>query len=280
MYLASEADSCIIQINLTKDNKHTHKSTAKLTGFTCLATVSEDQAHQDFITADPTRHHYTTKRTSHRHDSCYEPTVERPKMASRHINLCLLRACRQIYHEAKWSLYSTNTFSFECPTVMEKFIGTMSTKSGLKQHLAIRNLHLDITVFHPYNEESWAAGIKQVLKKVKGLQRVYIDLNQIFCICWIYRCGYKFVTENIPPESIQEMRKLPLKDAKIIIEDEDLLAGSVSYPEEEVNDHPSRWTLAQKQEWVKGTRNLLLTKFRPNSPQPLQPQALPSTLSE
>lgn len=88
--------------------------------------------------------------------------------------MSFLRTCRQIYGEARQLLYSTNTFSFDSAHVLNGFISALVQKHhGLRNHLAIRSLHLRIAEDN-WRHTDWALCY---INRLKGLRHIGLSIE-------------------------------------------------------------------------------------------------------
>ena len=164
-------------------------------------------------------------------------------------NTAILGVCRQLYHEARYILYATNTFSFNSPNVLRSFLYDMQHSSANKL-CAVRRLHLDMGVLFKHDEYAWNAALRAIPRKVNGLQRLHIGINQQF---WVGRQGFSaYVDPNERRNNflggLHELKVLPIKRLTVVV-------GSSPYGH---SKEPFGWTQAQKQEWARYVRDTIL----------------------
>ena len=247
------------------DYQHVHgDGTAELSHALCLEPISEEQVQKDFDSADPKTVGWNIAAIKHRHQSCHQPPPEHEdgpeRSKPKQLSLTLLRSCRQIYWEANKVHYANNTFAFSCTDVLERFV---TARFKNKQHFAIRNLYLDISVLHITNIDTWCESIsKVVLRRLKSVRYLYLNLVQTYCSCCVEICGYKDsqMTE-LQGKMLGKLSKLPLKGATLLLDDSGFLnmlgsdAWTTDYDELE---QQHRWTMKQKQDFSKKVRNVVL----------------------
>ena len=83
----------------------------------CLASASNIEAHARFISANLEDELYVS-RGPDPHIGCQVAV----KCLSTRLSLSFLRTCRQVYMEATFTLYTTNTFGFKNPRVLQNFL--------------------------------------------------------------------------------------------------------------------------------------------------------------
>lgn len=249
---------------LQNDNDYNHAHgdwSVNLTHAICIEPTSEEQIQKDFDSADSDVA-WNIASVEDRHRDCYKPPPEQEKGPKRNqLSLTLLRSCRQIYMEASTIHYRNNTFAINCHDILERFVrGRLQNK----QNLAIRSLHLDISVTHGSSVDAWSEKInKAVLRHLKSVRHLYLSLTQVYCTCYVDVCAYEGseMTER-QGKMFKKLSKLPLKEATLVIDD-----GMFLKP---LNPHYAnfydqmeqqyRWTLRQKQEFSKEVRDALLAR--------------------
>ena len=194
-----------------------------------------------------------------RHGMChpFKPkTITQPNQLS----MTLLRSCRQIYLEANIVPYTKNTFAINCNLVLERFA---KARLRNKQHLAIRSLYLDVSIVHSSSIDAWSKSMdKAILKCLRSVRCLHLNLVQAYCACSIDLFGYEgFETTIRQMRMFTRLAKLPLKEATLVIDDSSFWVTfspdfhTVDY---EVMEQEYRWTLEQKQNFSKNVRYTLL----------------------
>ena len=192
-----------------------------------------------------------------RHSCCrfkkranFDNWEERPQT----LRLSALRCCRQMYNEAHYVPYSTNTFSCVDPVTLRMFIRSL-TQGSHENHLAVRSLFLEM-VFVRYYNSRWRKTLKICAKHLKNLKNVNISLEWN-CRFWIYGAGSpaKFEANWQTPvmSDIFVLKQLPLESATLVISDDYL-----RWPQKTSLGGPARWTPEEKQEWARYTKDLIL----------------------
>lgn len=177
------------------------------------------------------------------------------------ISVGLLRTCRQIYLEAKYTLYSTNTFSFRNPKNVSWFCSKL--ESDLSGHeSAIRNIHFDMAIDYRTEETRWNEAIKELGDRLHGVQHVKISIHEATVRKVFgqtrrnrYRIKYWDPTqeENTILANIPSLRRLSLRTLKLSIFYSDRSAWFDEY------ESSYEWTHEQKQEWARNTERATLS---------------------
>ncbi|CAD6591721.1 MAG: hypothetical protein ASARMPREDX12_005390 [Alectoria sarmentosa] len=185
------------------------------------------------------------------------------------LDISLLSSCRQIYHEAKYTLYATNTFSFRLPETLRSFMWSVGRGSAAN-NLAIRNVHLSIGIAVRQDEYTWNKALSLLVKKLPCLTNVCVIVDQDFR--WpspqVGTSGVQRVFtdpatgNNFFLRGILELRKLPLSGLVCIV-------AKIGYPypttkygriiaEVIAEDATSQWTQFQKVEWARFVKAAVL----------------------
>lgn len=244
---------------LQNDRSHNHvhgDETVELSHAICNEDITEEQVQKDFDSANPDLVGWNIPVAEDRHNNCQKKG--RPK--SNQLSLTLLRSCRQIYWEANTVHYANNTFAINCNDILERFV---RARFQNKQNLAIRSLYLDISVTHDSSVSIWSDSInKAVLKRLKSVRHLYLNLAQLYCSCSLDVCGYEGseMTE-LQGKMFKKFSKLPLKEATLTIDDRMFMLPLD--PHSPLNFYAQmqqeyRWTMKQKQEFSKEVRDALL----------------------
>lgn len=185
------------------------------------------------------------------------------------LDISLLSSCRQIYHEAKYTLYATNTFSFRSPETLRSFMWNVG-RGPAANNIAIRNVHLSIGIAVRQDEYTWNKALSLLVKKLPCLTNVCVTVDQNF------RWGRpQFGTSGVQRiftdpatgnnfflRGILELRKLPLSGLVCIV-----AKIGYPYPAREsarekawriAEDAKSQWTQAQKVEWARFVKAAVL----------------------
>ena len=174
------------------------------------------------------------------------------------VDLGLLRSCRQVYNEAHFIPYLTNTFSCADPRTLQEFV--LSTAQGTKSnHLAIRSLFLDMVYDDHDCRSLWKIAISTCVRKLKALHKVSISIDMR---TW-YFISYGDLTSDgkrcrdTLMSTIRGLKRLPLKTVTMVISD----YGTDQYCIRQGMTYlwtPYRYTLDQKRTWVRDLREYIL----------------------
>ncbi|KAM0799975.1 hypothetical protein BDR22DRAFT_963485 [Usnea florida] len=212
----------------------------------CCACLSEEEAQDDFD-SDNTDH-WNAPAIEDRHDYCWGAYTEV-------VDLGLLRSCRQVYNEAHFIPYSTNTFSCHEPGTLQSFV--LSIAQGTKNnHLAIRSLFLDMVYNGPDDGSLWKKAIATCVRKLKAIQKVNIsiDLRDLYCfpsygdLTSDGKCG-----RNDLVTTFRGLKKLPLKTATLVISDNEAWQCDEYY-----SNLLHRYSLDEKRDWVRDLKAYIL----------------------
>lgn len=173
------------------------------------------------------------------------------------VDLNVLGVCRQLYEEANYLLWATNTFSFEDPKSFEKFFGSLNPA----QKRNLKNIHISAHIgehFSNYtsthqrsrwDSDYWGKALKMsTLRMLQGVQTLHLCINlgfQGFCPTLskelaeeqIGRCRQ----EDMEP--ILRLRALSVKKVTVIVSDEPRKLeadGRIAY----------RWTVIRKNKYA------------------------------
>ena len=179
------------------------------------------------------------------------------------VDLSLLRSCRQVYNEAHFIPYSTNTFSCTDPKTLQNFV--LSIAQGTKSnHLAIRSLFLDMVYDHSDSKSLWKKAISTCVRKLKALQKVSIsiDMRNFYSIP-----SYGDLTsdgkccKNDLVSTMRGLKKLPLKTVTMVISDDEAEFYCITYMLTRFWT-PYCYSLDQKRKWVRDLREYILQSNR------------------
>ena len=95
-----------------------------------------------------------------------------------HIPIHLLLTCRQLYHELNHILYSANTFCFQDPELLIRFISHLDSLPSGSKTLAVRHLHLHIRISTRTHEEDWNRALSAAASHLPNLNSIDISIKQ------------------------------------------------------------------------------------------------------
>lgn len=205
----------------------------------CSSKVSEDEAYHYFEIEDS--NNFYVKYTELRHLHCCPYMSWRPDIVR--MDVSLLHVCRQIYNEARYILYSNNTFSFNTPRNLRAFIHFL-VQRGSDINEAVRSLHLDLV--HPYNDTNgWTQAFNAVTQHMTRLKTLYINVDQ--------RPFWSTSSDAIEKErsmrpvmnNLAILGKAPAKSTMIILSDRFL----ARHPQTSISSTQG-WTMDEKRLWV------------------------------
>ena len=242
-------------IHITQDPD---EGTTKFFNTICHALISEEEAEDNFN--EETIHEWCVPANEDRHSCCRlkkRANIDNGEERPQTLRLSALRCCRQMYNEAHYVPYSTNTFSCVDPVTLQMFIRSL-TQGSHENHLAVRSLFLEM-VFVRYYHSRWRKTLKTCAKHLKNLKNVNISLEWN-CRFWIYGGGspanFDVNSRNWQTPVISDilvLKQLPLESATLVISDDYL-----RWPQRTSLGGSARWTLEEKQEWARYTKDLIL----------------------
>ena len=211
----------------------------------CCSQISEEEAHRQFISEDGSSLY--VKSIELRHSSC--PSYKRKgSVVPLRMNISLLRACRQIYSEARFIPYSTNTFSFDTPGILRAFIHYLNRR-GVDVNEAFRSLHLDLSDFQ-FTLHGWTRAFKAVIQHMTLLETIYINVDQH--PLWATSHDAEQKERDMEPllDCLAILGRIPAKSTTIVVSDQHLSKNQerlVSAPSSFITH---RWTMEEKRMWV------------------------------
>ena len=243
-----------------KENKFFHRL--------CQAKISEKEAYETFAASKGL---WFSEDIRDRHHACYDVSMfqhdcfrcpghsDPPAEPYAVLSLALLRCCRQTYREARSITFSANTWSFTCPWDFQFFcLCGMDARVSFMKRLAIRRLHLDLSISRKAAEKGWNVAFDAIAKNLKCLQQVYIDIEQLpFAIEYLKEWQFQEPAESSFLGRLRRLRDLRLRTVTVTISDYHILhSGMMNLTAEDGREY--RWTMAQKQKWAGHIRRCLL----------------------
>lgn len=243
-----------------KENKFFHRL--------CQAKISEKEAHETFAASKGL---WFSEDIRDRHHACYDVSMIRqdcfrcpshfdpPTEPYAVLSLALLRCCRQTYQETRSITFSANTWSFTCPWDFLSFcLFSMNSRVPFIRKLAIRRLHLDLSILIKAAEEGWNAAFDAIAENLKCLQHVFIDIEQRpFEDDHLKEWQFREPAESSFLGSLRRLRDLRLRTVTVTISDHHIWhPGMINLTTEDGSKY--RWTMAQKQKWAGYIRRYLL----------------------
>lgn len=232
----------------------------------CHERLTEEHAEQNFRTS-PTHRNPSLPSFPDRHARCWNVlnfgfgSGQRPGMqrVTFGLDTALLFTCRQIYHEAKYTFSSTNTFSFRCLSALRAFMDS-AAHGAAASNLAIRKIHLSIDINSRLDEYDWNRALPLMVQKLPGVNNVCVSTYQKLNRCRhtdaLYGIERPFTDpatgKNLFLRGILALRKLRLSRLVVIVP-ESGVEGWI--PVEEI---ATRWTHAQRVEWARYVKAAVL----------------------
>lgn len=190
-------------------------------------------------------------RTSIKLVACNDPTPHAVSLYNSREKLqplvASLKTCRQIYHEARNVFYSANTFEISTVKEIGGFLRCLDTFSN--RSLAIRRLHITMSVFNKIDERYWDNGLHALAEGLKNLRHVHIRVRERIWSVSYPRRQSPAVGKAPFLQGLLELKKLSLKTIEIIVE---------LYEIRSVRDNRYIWTGAQKQAWAQSMESGIL----------------------
>ncbi|KAF6221860.1 hypothetical protein HO133_001828 [Letharia lupina] len=237
-------------IKFKRDVVHSTKGDIKERRFThqiCCSQTSEEDAQHRFDAEDGSSLY--VKGIELRHSGCGPSKRKGSAYTPLRMDVNLLHACRQIYNEARFMPYSTNTFSFHTPRNLRTFIHLL-VQCGVNVNTAFRSLHVDIAHIN-HDLHGWGQAFNAVTQHMTLLEKVYINVDQRpnWSIC--ADAEQKEAAMRPVLDCLAILGKTPAKSTMIVVSDRHLsrmsdanLAGaSTAWIS-------CRWTVEEKKMWV------------------------------
>ena len=203
----------------------------------CVASQSEDELYENFskCKSEKSTVDCAATRTSpfqQRHDNCYSVALQ--------LDLNLLSSCRQIYEEANFLLWTTNTFAFARPWALRSFVDRLN----FAQRKKLCSIHIDKS-WASAEMDPWSPIVTTTfMKKLGNLQKVQLTY-------WTRRRTPPYPNSvNIEGKHAKDtmcsLKALPLKEVTVIIS------------ETRDDTYEERWSLTERQEKAEDIRRQLL----------------------
>ena len=166
------------------------------------------------------------------------------------IDLGLFHVCRQIYDEARYILYSNNTFSFNTARNLRAFIHFL-VQRGVDVNEAVRSLHVDLAHLNS-DASGWTQAFKAVTQHMTRIKTLYINVDP--------RSNWSTSSDVIEKERsmrpvmnvLAMLGKALAKSAVIILSDR-LLAGT---PPNTIRSMRC-WTMEERRLWVQEVKSAI-----------------------
>ncbi|KAK3171946.1 hypothetical protein OEA41_004030 [Lepraria neglecta] len=225
----------------------------------CYPKMTEEKAQEIFNNQKPNR--WCGRDWPKRHETCHC----RPfKIAPRSVRTTLLRTCRQLYNEAKYIPYSTNTFGFRSPEVLHNFI-SLTLLHGTDHALAIRSIMIEPQRVRHQRDCEWEEPLALTRRHFTNIEKLHVNFEQDRAKFEDIILEKPWLGGNIAAHSqykkmkaaVLQLDKLPIKHVTVIVDD------WRAYERLEMDAHFMlekgwRWTLAEKQEWARDVKEKLL----------------------
>ncbi|KAI9707800.1 MAG: hypothetical protein M1836_000762 [Candelina mexicana] len=213
-----------------------------------------------------------------RHEGCHEDFYEELGR----IDPTILLTCRQVYQEARFIPFATNTFSFNEADHLSQFL----SKLFPVQRNAIHGIHIDYILeenasFKPWNDFFTVENVKSL----KGLRRLHLCIEQRFhCEVEFYRHMREDAYQDVFFQGFLKLQRLPLETVTVVMTDNEFgkyedeyrawkLADMALHDDETHNDDAEskelwavyerlqeqyRWTAADKRKFSEDMKARLL----------------------
>ncbi|KAM0799971.1 hypothetical protein BDR22DRAFT_272788 [Usnea florida] len=247
----SERDVIRSTKGTTKEQRFNHQI--------CCSEISEDDAHHHFEEEDG--NNFYVKNVELRHLGCRVSTntyLNLPHSGHRSstnwtvaatvkMDLSLLHACRQIYNEARYILYSTNTFSFNTARNLRAFINFL-VQRHVDVNEAVRSLRADLT-YPKTDTNGWTQAFSAVTQHMTRLKTLYINVDQL--PSWSTSSDAREKEKSMRPvfNNLAILGKAAAESTIITLSDRYL----AQYPHHTIWSTP-RWTMDEKRLWVQEVR--------------------------
>lgn len=180
------------------------------------------------------------------------------------VDLNVLGVCRQLYEEANHLLWATNTFSFDDPKTLQKFLASLNPA----QKRNLTNIHIGTIIggYHSsyadanyrarHDDSYWGKALKlSCLNILRGVQALHLCLRQGFqCIQAYSNVSAEEMIETAlqsDMDPILRLRTLSVKDVTVIVSDD---ATELEKNRKSVH----RWTAKKKMDYAESIRVQLM----------------------
>jgi len=109
-------------------------------------------------------------------------TAHRACWGYQKLDASFLLTCRQMYHEARYVLWSSTIWSFDRADSLQSFMHDIQNSDPLNIGI-IKKLHLHIGIQYKDDESNWNEALREVAEKLTGLKRLHVTVNLL------YECG-------------------------------------------------------------------------------------------
>ena len=212
--------------------------------FKCVSKITEAEAQVSF---EASKSPWFDEMSVSRHEDCYSSALA--------LDLRFLRACHQIYDEARSFCYTDNTFSFDGWRIFAKFVRTVTRVSY------VRSIRFSTCCVFTSDRAFIDESLQNISNKLTALQRIHIDLEQLRDSRW--------KDDQAAGEVIHLTQQLlcfartGLKTAAVVISDArfcDRFCREITQPprDDDKSQVFNRLTMTQKQEYSLFLRNALL----------------------
>lgn len=225
----------------------------------CYATSTEKENERKFHMAPEDRNSSLSSLFG-QHDHCWSVIEGGPHGAKCGLDIALLLSCRQIYHEAKYTFYATNTFSFESARALRAFMCRVE-RGPAANNLAIRKLHLEIQTGLIQDEYTWNKALSLMVRKLPGVNKVSVTIDRY--PYWYDSGGQRMFTDpatgsNFFLRGILQLRKLPLSGLGLIVTDSGGVDDGTIEASMAAEELATQWTHAQRVEWARFVKGAVL----------------------
>ena len=172
------------------------------------------------------------------HTSCGVPN-EKYKL-----DLTFLRTCKQIHHEARLMPYSTNTFSFNEPEMLERFV-----KFFPQQHRAqVRRIQVYARLHWDGDERPWQDVIStRLAPNFQHIQHLNLAIALGFPPCWMARQDDRRGLHQSWMRAVLTLKGLSLKTATVMISENEWNCHG-DYHSKDVHEQGKSWSHRRRRE--------------------------------
>lgn len=204
----------------------------------CYSQNSEEDAQHHFDVEDGST--LCVEGIELRHSLC--PSIHKDRTSK--MNISLLHTCRQVYNEARFVPYSTNTFSFNTPRILRAFIHSLN-RCGVNVNSAFRSLDVELTRHDDIL--AWTQAFKAVTTHMTLLEKIHINVDRRRVRWFTSGDHERGMTDMMPLcDSFAILEKTQAKSIMIVVKDI-FLGGGASNKAWVVY---YRRTVDQKRQWV------------------------------
>ena len=183
---------------------------------------------------------------------CHSPTTGQPKA----LKTSLLQTCSQVYDEARFIAFSSNTFSFHSTRILRNFTHKLKQPTA-DFNLALRSLHLQIAC-RGNAALDLERTVNPVIDRMKNIESFKLTIRQTKSWCFatnphVKLCNMKSILYQLTP-----LNNLRLQTVQVVLIDIAPTSLRVNGGMFYNGGLANRWTNRQRRAWAQKLEQTLL----------------------